>query len=117
MPFKPVNTNAIDIKKQKGVPHEGTFKGSQQIKTKIGDQTIWNFMGEDGVGFGIYGFTTLNRAMGAIEEGTLVKITYAGTQNMQTKFGMKDVHQVQVEVWTDDGEPGNDKSAKEGLPF
>lgn len=102
MGFKQVTTTALDIKKQKGVPHEGTFKGSQEITTKIGPQIIWNFMGEDGVGFGIYGFTNLNRAMGAIEEGTLVKITYTGTQNVQTKFGMKDVHQVQVEVWADE---------------
>jgi hypothetical protein len=62
-------------------------------------------MGEDGVGFGIYGFTNLNRAMEAVEPGTLVKITYQGTQNVQTKYGMKDVHQASVQVWLPDEEP------------
>lgn len=99
-----MSATAIDIKKQKGVSHEGTYRGKREITTKIGPQVIWDFLGEDGVSFGIYGFTNLNRAMEAVQLGALCKITYNGTQNVQTKFGMKDVHQCSVDVWQDDKE-------------
>jgi hypothetical protein len=102
MGWNDVTTTALDIKKQKGKELEGTFKGKHEITTKIGPQVIWQFVGEDGVPFGVYGFTNLNRAMESLEVGTLVKITYQGTQNIQTKYGMKDVHQVSVQVWADD---------------
>jgi len=102
MGWNSVSSTAIDIKKQKGVSHEGTYQGKREIQTKIGAQVIWNFLGEDGVAFGIYGFTNLNRAMEAVQPGTLCKIVYLGTQNVQTKFGMKDVHQCQVDVWAED---------------
>jgi hypothetical protein len=104
MGWNDVSTNAIDIKKHKGESHEGTYTGKHDITTKIGPQVIWQFMGDDGVGFGIYGFTNLNRAMESIAEGTLCKITYQGTQNVQTKFGMKDVHQASVQVWQKENE-------------
>lgn len=116
MAWNEVSSSATDIKKHKGEAYEGTYKGSHKITTKIGEQTIWQFMGDDGVGFGIYGFTNLNRAMEALEEGTLVKITYQGTQNIQTKFGLKDVHQVSVQVWADDGEE-KAKVETNKLPF
>ena len=109
MGWNSVNTTGIDIKKHKGTAYEGTYKGKHEITTKIGQQVIWEFSGEDGVGFGIYGFTNLNRAMEALEPGVLVKITYTGTQNVQTKFGMKDVHQCSVEVWQDEPADPRDK--------
>ena len=102
MAWDDVNTNGVDIKKHKGEPYEGTYKGHKAIKTKIGDQVVWEFASDDGVGFGIYGFTNLNRAMESLEPGVLVRITYLGTENVQTKFGMKDVHQVSVQIWRDD---------------
>lgn len=101
MAWNEVSSTAIDIKKHKGEAYEGTYKGKHEITTKIGPQIIWQFMGEDGIGFGIYGFTNLNRAMESLAPETLVKITYQGTQNVQTKFGMKDVHQVSVQVWAE----------------
>jgi hypothetical protein len=104
MAWNNVSATAIDIKKQKGVSHEGTYRGKREITTKVGPQVIWDFVGEDGVGFGIYGFTNLNRAMESLSPGVLCKITYNGTQNVQTRFGMKDVHQCQVDVWQDDKE-------------
>jgi hypothetical protein len=114
MGFKPVSVSAIDIKKQPGVSHEGTYKGSQEIQTQLGKQTIWQFAGDDGVLFGIYGFTNLNRAMAAIEIGTTVRITYTGTQKVDTKYKkQQDVHQVSVEVWTED----ENLEKPEDLPF
>ena len=98
MAFKPVSTNATDIKKYLNKPFTGEFKGSSKIQTKIGEQTIWNFVEDSGAPLGIYGFTNLNRVMEHIEEGTVCRITYQGTKNIQTKFGMKDVHQVLVEI-------------------
>ena len=98
MAFKPVSTNAIDIKKEKGKPYVGTYTGKQDIVTKIGPQTIWQFVDEDEQPFGIYGFTMLNRAMNNVGNGKLCRITYQGTKNVKTKFGLKDVHQVLVEI-------------------
>jgi hypothetical protein len=92
----------LDIKKL-GQPVEGILKGKKQITTKIGSQTIWEFQAEDGEEFGIYGFTNLNNQMEQVRTGEKVKVTYLGTKNMKTKFGMKDVHQVDVQKWKDDG--------------
>jgi hypothetical protein len=118
MGFKPVTVTALDIKKQKGVSHEGTYKGSQEIDTQLGKQIIWQFSGDDGIVFGIYGFTNLNRAMSAIETGALVKITYTGTQKVDTRYQkQQDVHQVQVEVWTDEGEEKDTQEKGGSLPF
>ena len=97
MAFKPVTNNALDIKKS-SESHSGYYVGSEQIVTKIGPQIVWKFRDEDGLPFGVYGFTNLNRNMNSIALGSLVRLTYKGTQNMKTKFGMKDVHQVLVEV-------------------
>lgn len=104
--FKPVNTTAMDIKKSVNQPHVGHYTGFSKIETKIGEQVIWNFTDQDELSFGIYGFTNLNRSMSAIPVGTLCRITYKGTENVKTKFGMKDVHQVVVEVDTDEDETG-----------
>ena len=103
--------NCIDIKKNKGTPYVGTYLGSQQIQTKIGPQTIYNIEAEDGAHFGVYGFTNLNRVMANIEEGQIIRITYTGTKNVETKYGKKDVHQVHVEVY--EKEEGN----VDDLPF
>ena len=106
MGWQEVSSTAIDIKKHKGEAYEGKYVGSHEITTKIGQQVIYNFTGKDGVPYGIYGFTNLNRAMENLEKETFVKITYSGTENVQTKFGMKDVHQVNVAVWQgEEGEP------------
>lgn len=120
MAFKAVNTNALDIKKVKGKPHTGTYNGATEIVTKIGKQFVHNFTDDLGLPFGIYGFTMLNRALAGVKAGTLVRITYTGTVNCQTKFGMKDVHQVLVEA--DDGtegvaqEPENTKPEEVSFP-
>jgi hypothetical protein len=98
MSFKPVSTTATDIKKHQGKSFVGEFKGSQKITTKIGEQTIWNFTDDSGAPLNVYGFTNLNRVMEHIEVGTVCRLTYKGTENVQTKFGMKDVHQVLVEI-------------------
>jgi len=98
MAFKPISTNATDIKKHPNKPFVGEFKGSTEITTKIGKQIVWNFVEESGAPLGIYGFTNLNRVMEHIQEGTVCRITYKGTENVKTKFGMKDVHQVLVEI-------------------
>ena len=115
MGWNSVNTTGIDIKKHKGTAYEGTYKGKHEITTKIGQQVIWELSGDDGVAFGIYGFTNLNRAMEALEPGVLVRIVYTGTLNCETKFGMKDVHQCPVEVWSEDTPLTEEEKKK--LPF
>jgi hypothetical protein len=102
MAWEEVNTQAVDIKKHKGEAYVGTLNGHHQIDTKIGKQVVWDFTGEDGLGFGVYGFTNLNRALEAISVGRVVRMTYQGTENVQTKFGMKDVHQVAVQIFRED---------------
>jgi hypothetical protein len=99
MGWKDASNVVIDIKKTKGTAYEGTYSGKKDIATEIGPQVIWQFTGEDNLPFGIYGFTNLNRAMESLQPGTMCRITYIGTQNVKTKYGMKDVHQVSVQVW------------------
>jgi len=120
MAFKPVNTQATDIKKTPNKHYTGEYKGSTEITTKIGKQLIYAFVDESGAPFSIYGFTNLNRTMEHIEVGTVCRITYQGTVNVMTKFGLKDVHQVLVEI-DDDNEPQGKSLVKdeenEPLPF
>lgn len=107
MPWKDVNSDARDIKKEKDVDHIGTYTGHKDIKTPLGDQVIWQYTDENGTPFGIFGFTNLNRAMEAVAVGQTVKIVYKGTQFVKTKFkpSGQDVHQVQVQVFEEDDAP------------
>ena len=102
MAWKEVTNNALDIKKELNKAYIGTYIGNKKITTKIGDQTIWQFTDEDEQPFGVYGFTMLNRALETVKLGSLCRITYLGTKNVKTKFGMKDVHQVSVEIDSDE---------------
>lgn len=104
MGYKPVSAfgpAAIDIKKL-GVPVEGIYQGRRDITTKIGPQIVWELDGLDGEEFGVYGFTNLNSQMANVRPGTRVKITYQGTKEVKTKYGLKQVHQVEVAAWSDD---------------
>lgn len=103
--FKAVTTMALDIKKEgNGGPHVGHFIGSSQTNTKLGKQTVWSFADEDGLPFSIYGYTMLNLAMARVSPGALCRVTYRGTQFVNTKFkpSGQNVHQVLVEI--DDGD-------------
>lgn len=122
MAFRTVTTTATDIKKFKGKSYTGEFKGSSEITTKIGQQVIWNFVEDSGTPLGIYGFTNLNRVMEHLQEGTICRITYLGTEKVQTKFGLKDVHQVKVEIEDSEAEPKSEPSfdpkvEENNLPF
>ena len=94
--------NAVDIKKEKGKIYEGVYQGRTDIQTKIGPQIIWNFVDDDGLPFSVYGFSNLNRTMESLKPETQCRLSYLGTQNVKTKYGMKDVHQVLVEVFADE---------------
>jgi len=99
MKYKAINSKAIDIKKSEiGSVYIGTYQGKKEIETKLGKQIVWNLIDDDGVPYSIYGFTNLNRAMETVIQGTGVRITYKGTQKMTTNYGVKDVHQVLVEI-------------------
>ena|SRR4030067_1101847 len=102
--WKEISRTAIDIKKHFNESYVGEYLGQEKITTKIGEQIIYRFRDENGNPFSVYGFTNLNRAMESISEGTLCRITYLGMENVQTKFGMKDVHQVRVEIEANDEE-------------
>lgn len=107
MAFKEISAGlTMDLKDKKNKPFTGVYIGKKNIVTDIGEQVIWRFKNDAKVQ-GIYGFTNLNRVMEGICEGTLVRLTYLGTENLKTKFGMKDVHQVKVEI---DEEAGIDTS-------
>jgi hypothetical protein len=101
MGFKKVSTQATDIKGFQDEAFEGIYLGSKDIETKIGPQVIYKFKKVKGGIFNVYGFTNLNRAMEMVEEGQLCRLTYRGTENIDTKFGKKDVHQVDVETDSD----------------
>lgn len=105
MAFRVVNGKYVDIKTIPGRKITGVYRSRKDIVTSVGPQVVWeleNIKGvdtSDGAVSGIYGFTNLNRAMKDIPFGTLVRITYAGVQKgVKTRFGLKDVHQVVVEI-------------------
>jgi len=106
MAFKAISGNAVNITKEKDKAFIGHYTGKQDITTKIGPQVIWKFIDEEGQPFGIYGFTNLDRCMNSVAINALCRITYKGTEKIQTKYGLKDVHQVLVEV--DDETPVKD---------
>lgn len=97
--------NAIDIKQTPNQPYEGIYTGHRTFETQYGEQVVWNFRGKQG-SFGIYGFTTLNRAMETVAEGTLCRVTFTGKEKMKTKRGIVDVNTCRVEV--DDSGPDTD---------
>jgi len=99
MAFKEVSafSDAIDIKDEVNKQIVGHYTGSRKIQTKIGEQVIWEFKGDEKETIGVFGFTNLNSAMKQIKPGDYVRLTYLGTKNLDTKFGKKDVHQVSVE--------------------
>jgi len=103
--------DTVDIKKEIDKPYEGVYLGYKGIITKLGDQKIYRFKGDKGRVVEIYGFTMLNRAMDNVMTGEKCRITYQGTQNMDTKFGKKDVHQVLVEVDDEYTEEVDDEDA------
>ena len=105
MAYKIISSKAIDIKKsEKGSTYEGVYVSKREIDTQLGKQSIWQFVDDDELPFGVYGFTNLNRAMESIKPGAKCRLTYQGVTNTKTKFGMKDVHQVMVEVDTDESD-------------
>ncbi len=108
--------NAIDIKKEIGKPYEGVYLGFKGITTKLGPQVIYKFKGNNNKLFEIYGFTMLNRVMENVITGEQCRITYLGTENVETKFGMKDVHQVKVQV-DDEFQVNPEDIDDSGIPF
>lgn len=116
MAFKEVTGNAIDIKKEVGTVVEGIYMGFKGITTDIGNQFIYKFKHKTRI-TSIYGFTMLDKVMESIATGSYCRVTYTGTENMKTRFGMKDVHQVKVEV--DDEFVGNveEDVDSEHIPF
>ena len=103
MAFQPVTSNATDIKESPNTDFVGYYLDSRQIVTKVGPQVIYKFENKDGEIFNVYGFTNLNRAMENVKVGTLTKLRYLGTKKVDTKYGKnKDVHQVAVEIDTED---------------
>lgn len=105
MGFRVVNGKYVDIKTTPGHSITGIYRARKDIVTSVGPQVVWELEDIQGVDTsegavsGIYGFTNLNRAMKDIPFGTLVRITYAGVKKgVKTRFGLKDVHQVVVEV-------------------
>ena len=94
MAWKEVSNNAIDIKTQVGNEVTGKYLGSRTFDSQYGEQHIYNFEGKPGV----YGFTSLNRAMESVPVGATVKIVYKGKEIIETKRGKVPMHQCQVFV-------------------
>ena len=99
MAFKQVNTQTIDIKKHQDEPFVGVLLKGEKTSGQFGENYTWHFEDEDGIPFSIYGFTMLNRSLIPIKTGSMLRVTYKGTEEVQTKkFGKKAVHQVSVEI-------------------
>lgn len=103
MAFRPISTTTIDIKKHLDKPFEGTLVRHEEKDGQYGKSLIWHFVDDNDTPFSIFGFTMLNSSMLMIKPGTLCRVTYKGTEKVKTKrFGIKDVHQVFVEIDSDD---------------
>lgn len=97
MAFQEVKLSAIDIKKYPNKPFTGYYLSSKEIETKFGDAMVHDFQKKDnGERVSIYGFTSFNSKIDVVRPGVLVKLTYQGTENVKTKYGMKDVHQCEL---------------------
>lgn len=111
MAFKTVGGggNRIDIKKgAKDKVYEGKFLGGEDINSKFGTQKLWNFKNKDGE-FAVYGFAVLNRSLGEVKVGSLVRFKYTGTKFSEKQ--KRDIHMAYVEA--------DDETAVEGeeVPF
>ena len=129
MAFKPISSNAVDIKKLKDQSFIGVFIGIDKIKTALGPQVIFQFRDKDDSVFGIYGFTHLNNQFISKDEetgkwdtetlkipyGKLLRITYTGKKALKNKFGKSEIHTALVEV-DDDAQP-EEKKKEEEVPF
>ncbi len=91
-------STTIDVKQHPGRSFEGRYLGNREITTKIGPNKIFEFSTDDGKAFSVYGFTGLNRSMEQVPVNAVVRITYTGTAPINTKYGRKNVHQVNVEM-------------------
>lgn len=111
----PTSSNTIDLKKQApGYAVEGIFKGHRTFDTQYGEQTVWEFRGKDG-DFGVYGATSLNIQMQAVEVGTLTRIAYEGKKTVDTKKrGKVAMHIFKVQV--NDDEPSGEKFDQDEIP-
>ncbi len=99
MAFKEVKFgNTIDIKKEGEGVIEGAYVGVKKIITQIGEQFIYRFKAENGEIVGVYGFTSLNAKMDSVAKGSYCRVTYEGMKEIETKFGLKPVHQCKVEI-------------------
>lgn len=94
--FKEVTLAGIDIKDYKDKPMVAYYLGKIIKEGKYGEETHHTFEKKDGSRIKVYGFTMLNLKLAEIPIGCLTKVTYTGTSNVKTKYGTKEVHQVNV---------------------
>lgn len=127
MAFVEVSGNAVDIKKTNQTV-TGIYIGTKTIQTKLGEQQVHEFKdAESGMIIGVYGFGHLNFKIQSLSPGMMTRVSYAGTEKIQTKYGLKDVHQSKVEIDPDFKDESKDESKDDdvmennldinGLPF
>ena len=101
MAFQEVSTKIIKMHEEKFIdrPLTAYYLGSKK-SSKFENSRIHKFKKKtDGSHLAVYGTGSLNYLMGEVAEGTLVRITYKGTEKMDTKFGKgKDVNIFKVEA-------------------
>jgi hypothetical protein len=98
--FQEVKLQGINLTKHPNKPFIGFYLGSTEHNGNYGNEIHHNFQKQkDNELATIYGFTSLNAKLEKVEKGSLVRLTYLGTEAVKTKkFGTKEVHQVKVEV-------------------
>ena len=113
---------ATDIKKEEGKDFVGTYQGSHAVKGNYGDTQVYDFVGDDGAPFSIWGFSALDYLMQNQPVGSYLKIQYTGMKKgVKTKFGVKDIHTAKVFRKPGGGfveqAPANKKQTNDDLPF
>ena len=82
-----------------GKVYIGTVTGGHEFTRKDDGSKgyAWDFVGEDGNKFAIYGFTRLNQALNSVAVGSVVRIEYKGKSGPKKK-APNGVHEVDVRV-------------------
>lgn len=101
-------TDALDLRKQPGVPFEGTLVGHRKIKNSVGEQIIWSFMGPDGALQDVFGLTAMNDILLSAKQGDRFRLTFKG--KVQIKGG-KSFNDVDVQKYVPDNGEGASATA------
>lgn len=108
MALREVKMEAFKLADFVNQPITGYYLGSKEIETDFGTSEVHEFFNAEKKSyFSFYGVTAFNLKLKAVPQGSFVKFTYKGKVQAKTKYGMRDVHSVDVAYDPDDNYLGS----------